>query len=124
LKAKELFEFKNWVVIGSTTKTDKYAYKILNALKNADFNVVGVSPTDKTGEAFKSLDLVPYKIDCIDLCINPIIGMECIKKAKELGIDKILIQPGAQSIEILTYCKENNITAIQDCALVQLRLLK
>jgi predicted CoA-binding protein len=124
LKAKELFEFKNWVVIGSTTKTDKYAHKILNALKNSNFNAVGVSPTDKTGEAFKSLELVPYKIDCIDLCINPIFGLEHVKKAKELGIDKILVQPGAQSIEILTYCEENNITAIQDCALVQLRLLK
>ena len=124
METKELFKFKNWVVIGSTTKKDKYAYKILNALKTSGFNSVGVSPTDKTGEAFKSLDLVPYKIDCIDLCINPTFGIEHIKKAHELGINKILIQPGAESLEILTYCEENNITAIQDCALVQLRFLK
>mgnify|MGYP003297504316 CR=1 FL=1 len=62
-----------------------------------------------------------FDIDVIDLCINPKLGLEFIKEAKELGIKNVLIQPGAESDEILEYCKENNINAIEDCALVQLR---
>ena len=44
-----------------------------------------------------------------------------MKEAEELGIKYVLIQPGAESNEILNYCKENSITAFEDCALVQLR---
>lgn len=33
------------------------------------------------------------------------------------------VQPGAESEEILTYCRENNINVIENCALVQLRSL-
>jgi len=46
-----------------------------------------------------------------------------VKQAKELGIDKVLIQPGAETIEILDYCRENGITAIEGCALVELSKL-
>lgn len=122
MEARNLFEFNNWVVVGSTTKPDKYAYKILKALKAADFNVAGVYPTDKTGNAYKALEDVSFNIDCLDLCINPKFGIDIMKKAKDIGIDKVLIQPGAESDEILEYCKENNIIAIEGCALVQLRL--
>ncbi len=123
MEINELFEYKNWAVIGSVTKENKYAYKVKKALEKANFTTFGIYPTDKTGVSFKSLSDVTEKIDCIDLCINPKFGIDFIKEAKKLGIDKVLIQPGAESEEILTYCKENNITAIEGCALVQLRLI-
>ena len=47
-----------------------------------------------------------------------------VQEAKELGIDKILIQPGAESEEIINYCKENSIEAVEGCALVELSRLK
>ncbi|GAA0178188.1 CoA-binding protein [Clostridium sediminicola] len=120
---KELFNYKNWVVIGSTTKPDKFAYKVSKVLNASNFNVADVYPTDKTGKAYKSLEEVPFKPDCVDLCINAKFGIDFVKKAKEMGIDKFLIQPGAESEEILNYCKENNLTAIEGCALVQAKQL-
>lgn len=117
--AKDFLNFKNWCVIGDVGNEKKYAYRILNKLKENEYNVVGVSL--KGGEnIFKSLSEVPYNIEVIDLCINPVKGIEFIKEAKALGINKVLIQPGAESEEILNFCKENGICSIEGCALVEL----
>lgn len=121
MNAGTMMDYKNWVVVGDVLNESKYASRILRALKNADYNTSGVNPRVESDEACKALKDVPYKIDIVDLCINPRNGIEIVKEAKELGIDKIMIQPGAESNEILNYCRENNIEAVQDCALVQLR---
>ena len=117
--AKDFLTFKNWCVVGDVGNEKKYAYKILNKLNEKGYNVVGVSL--KGGEnIFKSLSEVPYNIEVIDLCINPIKGIEFIKEAKALEINKVLIQPGAESEEVLNFCKENGICSIEGCALVEL----
>lgn len=120
MQASEFLNYKNWVVVGDVLNSTKYAYKILNALNNANYNANGVNPRGVEGEVDKSLSEIDYNIDIIDLCINPKSGISIIEEAKSLGIDKILIQPGAQSEEILDYCMENGIKAVQGCALVEL----
>ncbi|WPC41888.1 CoA-binding protein [Clostridium sp. JS66] len=118
--AHELLNYKNWVVVGDVLKEEKYAFKILNQLKNAGFNVEGVNPRDTTGKVYKSLGEVPFDIDVIDLCINPVAGLRIVQDAESLNIKKILIQPGAGSTDILSLCKNKGIIAIEGCALVEL----
>lgn len=120
MQAQELLNYKNWVVIGDVLNISKYASRIFNSLKKEGFNVEGVNPRDTTGGVCQSLKDVSYKIDVVDLCINPILGIKIIKEAKDLGIDKVLIQPGAESEAILEYCTNNGIIAIEGCALVEL----
>ena len=120
MEASEFLEYKNWVVVGDVSNSSKYAYKILNSLKNEGFNVVGVNSSDLNIGVYKSLKEVPYKIEVLDLCINPYKGIKIIQEAKELGIEKILIQPGAESVDILDFCEENEMKAVEGCALVEL----
>ena len=120
MNAQELLNYKNWVVVGDVLNPSKYAHRILNSLSKAGFNTEGVKPNDKSGELYKSLKEVPYSIDVIDLCINSALGINIVKEASQLKINKVLIQPGAESEEILEYCRNNNITAIEGCALVEL----
>ena len=120
MNAGELLNYKNWVVVGDVLNRGKYAYRILNDLKGSNFNVSGVNPRDISGKVYKTLEEVPYKIEVIDLCINPISGLQVIQTAIKLGINKILIQPGAESNEILSFCKNKGIIAIEGCALVEL----
>lgn len=120
MNAGDLLNYKNWVVVGDVLNEEKYAYRILNALKEANFNVSGINPRDDSGKVYKTLEQVPYKIEIIDLCINPISGLKIIEEAVVLGIDKVLIQPGAESDEILSLCKNKGIIAIEGCALVEL----
>lgn len=124
MNAQELLNYKSWVVAGDVLNPSKYAHRILNSLKQSGFNTVGVKPNDKSGELYKSLKEVPYSIDVIDLCINSALGINIVKEASELKINKVLIQPGAESEEILEYCRNNNITAIEGCALVELSYYK
>jgi len=119
MRTGDLLNLSNWVVVGDVENQSKFAYRILKKLESRNFNVKGVNP--KGGESvYTSLKDVPYKIDVIDLCINPLKGIKIIQEAKTLGIQYILIQPGAESIEILNYCKENNLTAIEGCVLIAL----
>lgn len=119
MEAKDLLKFKNWVVIGDVSREEKYAHKILKKLDSRGFKVSGVHP--KGGEQiYKTLEEVPYEIDVIDLCINPISGIKFIEEAKTLGVKYVLIQPGAGSGEILDYCEKNKIVAIEGCALIAL----
>lgn len=120
MEPKELLDYKNWVVVGKISDPKKFPFKILRSLEEGAYNVKGVYSKDDSGEAFKTLSDVPYKIDVMDLCINPALGIEIVKEAKKIGIDKILLQPGTESDEILDYCKKEGITAIQSCALVLL----
>ncbi|MGM9973267.1 MAG: CoA-binding protein [Clostridiaceae bacterium] len=121
MKASEFLNYMNWAVVGDVLNPEKYAHKILKALEDNGYKVSGVNPKVTDGQAYNSLEEVPYDIEILDLCINPRAGIEIVKKAKEAGIKNILIQPGAESQEILNYCKDNDINAIQGCALVELR---
>lgn len=120
MKVEDFFKYKKWVVVGSVLDKDKYASKILKALTKAGFRVEGVNPNDTTGDTNKSLNEVKFDIEVIDLCINPKTGLQLLREAKRIGINKVLIQPGAESVEILKYCTENEIIAIEGCVLVEL----
>jgi len=124
MQAQELLNYKNWVVVGDVLNSSKYASRILSSLKNEGFNVEGINPRDTTGGIYKSLKEVNYVIDVVDLCINPISGLKVLDEVKNLGIDKVLIQPGAESTDIKEYCNNNGITAIEGCALVELSFYK
>lgn len=116
---KDMMKFKNWVVIGDVVTEGKYANRILNRFKEKGYRVSGVS--HKIGEnVYDCIGKVPFDVEAIDLCVNPKYGINYLKEAKELVINYVLIQPGAESEEILNYCRENNIVAIENCALVQL----
>lgn len=120
MNAENLMIYKNWVVAGDVLNSSKYAYKILNRLKQNKYNVCGVNPRSNSESVYTALKDVPYKIDVIDLCINPKVGIKILEQANNLNIDKVLIQPGAESKEIIYYCKQNNIIAIEGCVLVEL----
>lgn len=121
MKASEFLNYMNWVVAGDILNSEKYAHKILSKLEAEGYKVKGVNPKSDNGEVYRTLKDVPYNIEILDLCINPKVGINIVKDAKELGIKNVLIQPGAESEEILNYCKENGINAVEGCALVEIR---
>lgn len=48
LELKEFMTYKNWIVVGDVKSERKYAYKILNELKDKKYTAYGVHP--KGGE--------------------------------------------------------------------------
>ncbi|KAJ49136.1 putative CoA-binding protein [Clostridium tetanomorphum] len=124
MDGQQLLEYRNWIVAGDVLNDSKYAHRILNTLKESGYKVQGLNPMSDDERVYKSLKDIEYKIDVIDLCINPINGLEVVKEAHDLGINKILIQPGAESEDILSFCAEKGIIAIEGCVLVEISYYK
>ncbi|MFA6708441.1 MAG: CoA-binding protein [Fusobacterium sp.] len=115
MNLKEAMQMKNFVVVGDTVNEKKYAYKIKNQLLAKGYNVAAV------GKELKSINEVEFDIDILDLCINPIEGLKLLKENKK-KFKNIVIQPGAESEEIIKYLRENKLPYIESCLLVGLRL--
>jgi predicted CoA-binding protein len=114
---KEIMEAKTFVVLGNTIDEDKYAYKIKNKLIEKNYNVYAVS------KELKSINDVDADDFILDLCINPIKGLEYLKENKK-KIKAVLIQPGAISDDIINFLNEKKIPYLEGCALVGISLYK
>jgi predicted CoA-binding protein len=117
MELKEIMSYKNFVVVGNTLDHSKYAYIIKNNLELNGYNVQAV------GKELQSINDVEGDIDILDLCIHPVKGIALLKENKK-KIKCVLIQPGAESDEIVNFLKENHIDYLEGCALVGLRMYK
>jgi len=111
MELEKIMKFQNWVVLGNTIDESKYAAKI-----KAKLIEIGktVACADKELE---SLNDANFEIDVIDLCVNKFKGIKMLKEAK-VPFKVVLIQPGAESPEIIEYLENNNIDYLLGCALV------
>jgi predicted CoA-binding protein len=114
---KEIMQYKNYVVVGNTINEEKYAYKIKNKLIEAGYNVRCV------GKELSSINDVEFRIDVLDLCINPNLGIALLKENKK-EIKVVVIQPGAESIEIKEFLEQNKIEYLEACLLVGISLYR
>lgn len=114
---KEIMNYKNFVVVGNTIKDGKKAKEIKEKLLLNGYNVYSVY------KELESINDIKDDIDIIDLCINPNLGINYIKECKK-KFKCVLIQPGAESEELINYLKNNNIDYKEGCALVGLSLYK
>ena len=123
MKEEDILTFQNWVVIGDVLNEKKYAYRIANRLKNENYTVYQLNPIKKIEGIYNNLDSLVaegIKVDIMDLVITPRIGLGILIEAAKLGLKRVLIQPGAESEEILDFCRKNEIEYLQGCVLREL----
>lgn len=112
---KEIMQQKVFVVVGDTINEEKYAYRIKNELKQNGYQVYCV------GKELESINEIEESIDIIDLCINPVKGLQLMKECTK-EFKSIVIQPGAESQELIEYLNEKNYPYIEGCLLVGMSL--
>ena len=112
---KEVMEQKVFAVVGDTITEDKYAYRIKNGLLEKGYSVFSV------GKELPSINTIDKEIDVIDLCINPVRGLELIRECNK-PFKCVVIQPGAESAELKTYLQDNQLPFIEGCLLVGMKL--
>lgn len=121
---EELLEkYKKWAVVGVTTDTEKYGYRIYKKLKDNGYKVYGINPKYEEVEGdklYKSLKELPGNVDVVNFVVNPKIGMNVVKECSDLGIKHIWLQPGTVSNELLELADDKNIDVVQACVLVAL----
>ena len=117
MELKEIMEQNVFAVVGNTLDEEKYACKIKKAMLEHGYTVYAV------GKELASINDVPEEIDIIDLCIHPVKGLALIKECTK-SFKCIVIQPGAESPELLSYLDEHKMSYIQGCLLIGLREFK
>ena len=117
MELKEMMECKNFAVVGNTITEGKYAKKIKDNLIHYGYNVYPVY------KELKTLNDIEGDLDIIDLCINPVLGINILKDCKK-DYKAVLIQPGAESDEIKDYLKSINKPYLEGCALVGITRFK
>jgi len=116
-------EFKNWAVVGASTKPSRYGYRIVKELESSAFNVLPVTPkySDIDGiQAYSRLSDIKGPIDVVNFVVNPHIGIKVLDECIELGVKKIWLQPGTVSSQLVNKAKANGIEVIEACILVVL----
>lgn len=115
LDLKEIMQLNTFAVVGNTIDQEKYAYKIKNGLQKKGYITFGV------WKEYNSIDEIEEEIDVICLCINSKWGLKYLKECKK-EYKCIVIQPGAESEELIQYLNDHEIVYIEGCLLVGLRL--
>ena len=109
-----------WAVIGDVLNQAKPAARVVSSLQGMGKTVHLVNPRDKTKQCFAGLSDIGAPLDVVNLCINSVTGLKMMEQAAALGVEKVFIQPGAESPEILAFCAEKGIVAYQGCVMVDL----
>lgn len=117
-----------YAVVGATTNTAKYGFRVLQDLHGAGLPVVGVNPKYReiAGiQCFPNLGALPWKPDVVIMVVPPAISVAMLEQAIHLGIRKAWFQPGAESPEAAAHAAKSRVEFNDPgtCIMVARRLL-
>lgn len=120
---KDFLKQKRFAVVGSFRNETKYAYRILQALKNKGYEVYPVNPRLKVVEGlscYSRVKDIPVVCDVANIVTPPRITEKVVRECKEKGITRVWLQPGAESEEVIKFCKENGIAVVYNlCVMME-----
>ena len=112
---KDFLEQKKFAVVGSFRHERKYAYQILKSLKNSGYEVYPVNSRFKEIEGltcYPSVKDIPVVCDVANIVTPPVVSVKIVKECKEKGINRIWLQPGAESQSVIEFCRQNNLEVV------------
>ena len=117
---------KTTLILGASTKPNRYAYLAAQRLIEAGHPILLVAK--RKGQLF-GLDIHDNKvnfenIDTITLYLNPTNQKEYYDYLVKLKPQRIIFNPGTENEELYDILKENNINYIEACTLVLLSIDK
>ncbi len=107
-------------IIGATSRRDKFANKAVRAFTEHGDTVVPVHPAQSEVEGLRVYSSVldaPENIDVASFYVPSNVGVRVLDECAQKGIKKIILNPGAESRELLQRAKEMNIEAVQTCSI-------
>ncbi len=108
-------------IIGASNRRHKYGNKAVRAYQERGDEVFPINPAQSEIEGLKTyrsvLD-VPSEIEIASFYVAPEIGLQVIEEVAQKGIKKVLLNPGAESDELLQRCDELGIEATVACSII------
>ena len=114
MNLQEVMSQQVYAVIGDTVNPEKFAAKIKTGLQEAGYTAYGV------GKELSSLNEIPEEIDVIDLCARAEKSLALLEENRK-SFKAVVIQPGAESPELLRWLEDRKIPYLQNCLLVGMK---
>jgi len=123
---KEFLRRENvFAVVGVSENPAKYGHQVYKDLKEAGYVVYPVNPNidEVLGDrCYHSLSKLPEKPDVVDTVVPPPVTEKIVEECKELGIERVWMQPGSESEKAIAFCRRNSIKVVHDvCVMVKRR---
>lgn len=113
-------------IVGASDNPSKYGNRIYRDLKAKGFTVYPVNPNQDTIDgdpAYADLGDLPETPDIVDFVVPPPRTLRLLARAKELGLMRAWIQPGAESEAVIDYLDENGFDYLANaCIMVYSRV--
>jgi predicted CoA-binding protein len=116
---------KTVAIIGASSDRNKFGNKALRAFVQQGYQVFPVNPNEKEVEgltAFKSIADVPVRPQEVSVYLPPAILLKVLPQIAERGCDKLWLNPGTDSAEVIAEAKRLGLPAIQACSIVGIGL--
>lgn len=125
IKVQKFFNSEAFAVIGASNDRSKYGNKVVRCYLQHQKVVYPVNPNESTIEGLmciNNIDNLPDTVNSISIITPPKITEKIVEQAIVKGIKNIWIQPGADNINSVLMCENNNINLIYGgpCILVTL----
>ena len=124
-RIQDFINRRTWAVVGVSHDPAKFGNRIYRDLRGAGYTVYGVNP--KGGEIdgqplYPSLADLPEPVEVVDLVVPPRVTEKVVQEAHRLGLNRVWMQPGAESPEALRRAEALGLEVIAGgpCALVAL----
>jgi predicted CoA-binding protein len=112
---KEFMDQKRFAVVGATDNPEKYGNRIVKNLRDRGYEVYPVNPKLEEVEGLKcypSIAEIPVRVDVVDFVVPPGATEVILKQCKDLGLDRIWLQPGSESEAAIAFCQDNNLKVV------------
>ncbi len=113
---------KKTLVLGASTKPDRYAYKAIESLVNKGHSVlaIGQNTGEVNGVKIHTKAIPVKNIDTITLYLNPARQRDYYNFIIEAKPKRVIFNPGTENPEFYQLLKANGIEVEVACALVLL----
>jgi predicted CoA-binding protein len=113
-------------IVGATDNPAKYGNRIYRDLKGKGYRVYPVNPTRDTIDgdpAYADLADLPETPDIVNYVVPPPRTLRLLKRAKELGLTRVWVQPGAENADVMAYLNDNGFDYLANaCIMVRSRV--
>lgn len=96
----EILSKRVFAVVGASRDPEKFGNRVFHVLKRHGYTVYAVNPNADSidGESvYPTLDNVPEQIDCAVTVVQPEVTFEIVRRAAQLHIPYVWMQPGSES---------------------------
>lgn len=113
---------KKTLVLGATTKTDRYAYRAVNSLVDKGHSVIAIGQNqgEVAGVKIHTKQIPLANIDTVTLYLNPKNQRDYYNYIIETKPKRVVFNPGTENPELYQLLKANGIEVEVACTLVLL----